>query len=617
MKRTVSDLSSQVSLAFISRDATAGTAEHSKRRLSDLSTPTTTHLTSNLDSDGVPRTRLLANPSSSSLSSAHLSTKNPDESIPKRTPSDLPPCVSFLTESAEDLLAATALIPEVQPTREIRRALGRGNLPIPKQNVATADMSFVSGQPMADTVTVQETTVKHVTRVMERGSKPSSPTTSVPHTQTQSPFTTESQIESNQIVNVIEDMRRPTPCDESGIPTCIHIPDCPGSPDPAFLRVTDEKSARQPKCAIAAKLPNLKLKLGKRAGRVTILARSFESTPKLDSQLQETRELNLPPDQTDVELQNKLKEAKMKQPVVLEPTNEQVMTMLEKATTVETLVNLLRQHGENLAVTGGSLKKLAKIVSDAETREGIWLCGGVDAIIMAMGRHADVGRVQVEGAKVLANAVSGHDYNKRALVNDFGLDAVISGMRGFPRDVEVQIWSCQALNNVAVSNNDYKEVVGKKGGVSAAIEALALHRVGSEVVEGSATLLHTLVFGVPCNVERLSNSSEWAGVLLDVLAENGDSMAIEIQSKLLEVIVEGARVHLMSVGDGALTAALSAMSRNVHQKEVFSTGTTAARALVKDGVSGMDKALSAAGAVASLMDMLQCSVATVSRLKAT
>lgn len=697
-KRTVSDLSSQVSFAAInSRDATVGTTEHSKHRLSGLSSPTT-HLTpiptfdetastnsssSNVhcnnnnststtattdDDDGddsndsnVPPTRNTAN--SSPSPPTPLSTKNPDQFIPKHKPDDLPPCVSLLTETAEDLLAATALIPEVQTTREIRRALRRTNLTsnshmctstattktptIRKNNVsisgAAPDMSTMSGQQPMDTVTVQETTVKHVTRVMEKRSRqirsqitssnlPQPASISVsPHNTMQSLSSSVIDTQNNAANNTVHDATKlTTPVYDSGITTTTHMPDYPNT-SVDHPRIIEKPPKHSRSSTIVAKLPSFKLKLGKRSNRTNILSRSIDvpttvihqSPLNFEAQLHQTKDfMRTAVVDTDDHIASceqgiRVKDTKMNRFIERELTHEQIVAMLDEASNVESLVKLLRLQSESLAVTSGALKKLAKIVGDAETKEAIWLCGGIDAIIMTMGRYADVGRVQVDGAEILAKSVSAHTENKNALVSDFGLDAVISGMRGFPCDGQVQAWSCRALHNVAIGNCKFKELIGKKGGVSAAIEALASHGVGGEVVQESATLLHTLVCGVAKNVERLSNSRNWAAVLLDVLGANANSMQDNVQSKLLDILAQGSKVHLMGVGDGALTAALSAMSRNVERKEVLSVGAAAARALVEDRASGMDKALSPTGAVASLLDMLQCSVATVSGLKAT
>ncbi len=285
-------------------------------------------------------------------------------------------------------------------------------------------------------------------------------------------------------------------------------------------------------------------------------------------------------------------------------------TALEKGRAVEQLVDALRKNGETVSIIENSLKALAKIMGVHQNREAIGNCGGLEAVIAAMGRHADVAAVQADGAKLLALAVWTHAANKEALVSGFGVDAIVTAMRGFTHEAEVQTRACQALHNVADSDAKYKEIAGLKGGVNAAIEALAAHTVHPEVVERASMALRTLVCGVPANVERLSNSSEWATVLLAVLGAH--SMDEAVQTCLLAVLAEAARGHPKKIPQlisaGALGAALTAMRRNVHRREVLLAGAGAARALLETGAKEADAALRAAGGVATLIDMLHCSV---------
>ena len=283
---------------------------------------------------------------------------------------------------------------------------------------------------------------------------------------------------------------------------------------------------------------------------------------------------------------------------------------VEKGRAVEQLVEALRKKSETVSVVESSLKALARIMGVHQNREAIGKCGGLDAIIAAMGRHADVAAVQSDGARLLALAVWTHPANKEMLVSGFGLDAIVTAMRGFTHDSEVQSRACQALHNVADSDEKYKEIAGLKGGVNAAIEALSAHTVNPEVVERAAMALRTLVVNVPANVERLSNSSEWATVLLAVLGAH--SMDEAVQTCLLSVLAEAARAHPEKVPQlikaGALGAALTAMRRNVYRRDVMLAGAGAAKALLKAGTKEAESALRAAGGVATLIDMLHCSV---------
>lgn len=82
-------------------------------------------------------------------------------------------------------------------------------------------------------------------------------------------------------------------------------------------------------------------------------------------------------------------------------------------------------------------------------------------------------------------------------------------------------------------------------------------------------------------MNRFPNSKDLAAVLLDILGTNANSMSNEVQTKLFDVQGERGKVHLMSVGDGAITVTLFARSRKVHRKDVLSSGAVAAKALVQ------------------------------------
>lgn len=281
-----------------------------------------------------------------------------------------------------------------------------------------------------------------------------------------------------------------------------------------------------------------------------------------------------------------------------------------RAGAVEAVVDALRSHDESLWVIEFGLRALSALTWEPRNRDAIGSCGGLDVVIATMGRHADMCNIQADGATLLANSAFGHERNKALLANGFGLDAVVTAMRGFTHNATVQNHGCLALRNATWALERNKEIAGVKGSVNAVIDALDAHAADSAVVEQAAAALCIMVEGVPANVERMLNSSEWATVLLGALSAHAGVESVQVN--LLKVLAAVARAHTDRVpaliAEGALDAALGAMRRNVTRRAVMLAGASAAKALLITGAPEAEAALQSAGGVTALLDMLYCSV---------
>lgn len=283
---------------------------------------------------------------------------------------------------------------------------------------------------------------------------------------------------------------------------------------------------------------------------------------------------------------------------------------LGRAGAVEAVVGAIRAHENSVWVIEFALRALSALTWEPANREAIGACGGLEVVIAAMGRHADMATVQADGATLLANSAFGHEQNKVLLANSFALDAIVTAMRSFTQDATMQKHGCLAIRNLAWGLERNKEIAGVKGGVNAVIDALDAHADDDSVVEQATAALCILVEKVVCNIERMLNSSDWIAVLLGTLQARPDTESVQVN--LLTVIAQAATVRpdkvAALVAAGALEVAVAGMRRNITRRAVMHAGAYAARALLASGTPEAEAALQGVGGIGTLLDMLYCSV---------
>lgn len=281
-----------------------------------------------------------------------------------------------------------------------------------------------------------------------------------------------------------------------------------------------------------------------------------------------------------------------------------------QAGAVEAVVGAVRGHENSVWVIEFALRALSALTWEPANREAIGACGGLEVVIAAMGRHANMPTVQADGATLLANSAFGHEQNKVLLANSFALDAIVTAMRGFTQDATMQKHGCLAIRNLTWGLERNKEIAGVKGGVNAVIDALDAHAGDPSVVEQATAALCIMVEKVVCNIERMLNSSDWIAVLLGTLQGCPDTEAVQVN--LLTVLAEAATARpdkvAALVDAGALDVALAGMRRNITRRPVMHAGAYAARALLASGAPEAEAALRGVGGIGTLLDMLYCSV---------
>lgn len=331
---------------------------------------------------------------------------------------------------------------------------------------------------------------------------------------------------------------------------------------------------------------------------------------------------------------------------------------------IQLLVDSLRNHSDDslYGIEGieYALRALAKLMATEKNRDIVADCNGMEVIISIMGRYSDIPIIQSTGAEIIALGVVGCTRNVDSIITGFGLDVLITSMRGLPKEWKVQKWACTALYNISAVSDSKGEMansesIGRKGGVNAMIEALAIHHNNLGVVCTASKALHSLVSKVDTNLERMSNSSEWTHVLISILGkyENESKIQVWLLSILGNAVQMNNAAHLKEgtdnenmrdmkkgsggngngnkrkyhnmtrelIAHGAIQVAINGMRRNGGDAAVLAAGARTARALLNsnihnnksengnggnNGISAgiMEHAIKQVGGIAVLVDLL-------------
>ena len=153
---------------------------------------------------------------------------------------------------------------------------------------------------------------------------------------------------------------------------------------------------------------------------------------------------------------------------------------------VEAVVNSVRADlaaggaGSDAARAEAGFYALCTLTASLATRRRVFECGGISAVIAAMGAHRGRAGIQSSGCVTLGNICVSTECRPVVLVEG-GVEAIVAAMTGFPDDVGVQYSVCVALGLVT-RNDGCRDAFIANAGVPALVAAMVRFKADSRIL---------------------------------------------------------------------------------------------------------------------------------------
>lgn len=295
-------------------------------------------------------------------------------------------------------------------------------------------------------------------------------------------------------------------------------------------------------------------------------------------------------------------------------TNDALMQQgLGRAGAVQAIVLCVeRNEGGDPRMTESGLRALSSLAYFPENRERIREQRGIEVIVSAMGNHSQSVSVQTEGATLLANYAFGSEENKKVISAGFGIDLLVTAMKTYPAERELQGRACQALRNITFNAPSILSSAGAKGAVTAALDALSGHLLAEDVIEQGIVAIFNMVTPHPPNADRLASVSSHMTVLLEALRAYSESERIQTAALAIMESVLRRRPEALPplLETGGVQDIVAAMKGAITQPGVMRQGASCLLAIlaVEECKQVTLDSIKEAGGLESLLELLYIAV---------
>lgn len=192
------------------------------------------------------------------------------------------------------------------------------------------------------------------------------------------------------------------------------------------------------------------------------------------------------------------------------------------------------------------------------------------------------------------------------------LPQIVTAMKTYPMDVELQCRSCLALRNLTFSASTIVESAGSKGAVAAVLAAMELHADSGDVVEQAVVALFNMIASHAENVDHLVAIPLHMDVLLGVLRNFVDSENVQatVMSVLEIVVKERPSAIPRLVGMDGVDNIVAAMRSGITKRSVMHQGAATLYAIISSQEHRIEaeRKVKQAGGIDALLELLYISV---------
>lgn len=277
-----------------------------------------------------------------------------------------------------------------------------------------------------------------------------------------------------------------------------------------------------------------------------------------------------------------------------------------KETVIPLIINALKCHSEDPKVVDRALTALRSLTVDADCRQRIGECGGIEALVEAMQEHSLRVRIQTQACLALANLAFKCPPNKERFAECNGLAAVVAALSLHKTVEHVQAWGCFAVRNLTNGLSEKEHEIGVSvGAVEVLVNALDAWPKSSTVQEQSLIALTNIANGSPVAVARIRDVGGIQSLVRTLENNCGATVLAEIGMSLAMVLVSDESTQRTFGESGGIEAITAILDEHRGHTGISVKGCAAFRqlAFVKENRDLMGRCGGIRVIIAAMMDV--------------
>jgi len=158
---------------------------------------------------------------------------------------------------------------------------------------------------------------------------------------------------------------------------------------------------------------------------------------------------------------------------------------------IECLLATMKAHLMVVEVQETACAVLDNLSVDRKVSVQIVTAGGIERVLVAMIAHPDANGLQENCARTLVNLSADDTATQLKISRAGGIRRVVSAMVLHPKVVDVQLYTCWSLCNLA-TNSVHRAQIVAEGGIEQILTAMSAHRKAAKVQEYACAALSAL-----------------------------------------------------------------------------------------------------------------------------
>jgi len=142
---------------------------------------------------------------------------------------------------------------------------------------------------------------------------------------------------------------------------------------------------------------------------------------------------------------------------------------------IPTIIQVMQEFEQIPRVQSYGCQALADLAYDAQMKDKIAACGGIEVIMRALDLHRTMTETQEYTCTALWNLMSSHARNRDRVMQMGGVQSTLAAMKAHSDSAAVQEEACLVLYNLAYDRDHYRQVMVAEGGPDLVERALDLH----------------------------------------------------------------------------------------------------------------------------------------------
>jgi len=156
------------------------------------------------------------------------------------------------------------------------------------------------------------------------------------------------------------------------------------------------------------------------------------------------------------------------------------------------LLEMRRNEQNGRKQNEGLLELQSLAVNDDKNRVTIVEEGGINVILSAMRTHSSNSGLQEYSCGTLV-MLAENDYNKVVIAAEGGIPMILSAMKHHFSSANLLYYGCKALSNLAVNNDQNRVTIVEAGGINVILSAMRTHSSNADLQEYGCATLEQLV----------------------------------------------------------------------------------------------------------------------------